>query len=69
MPAVLAGGCFSYAALKQALEKRSAARAAEPAPNLTQTGPDIRDITEYQAFWETHSRTHSQENTHAHVDH
>ena len=66
---LLAGGCFSYAALKQALEKRSAARAAEAAPKLTQTGPDIRDITEYQAFWETHSRTHSQENTHAHVDH
>jgi transposase len=53
-----AGGCFSYAALKRAL-KRTHATAAPAAPALTQAGPAIRDITEYQAFWDSHSCTHT----------
>jgi transposase len=55
---LLAGECFSYAAVKRALE-RTHAIAAPAAPTLTQSGPAIRDITEYQAFWDSHSRTHT----------
>ncbi len=39
------------------------------APALTQSGSAIRELTEYQSFWETHSQTHPQENTDANVDH
>lgn len=61
-----AGHCFSYAALKQALERiRASAPAAEPSV-LTQSGPTIRPVAEYQAFWQSHSRT--EEPLHAHVD-
>lgn len=63
-----AGHCFSYAALKQALERtRASAPAAEP-PALTQSGPTIRPVAEYQAFWQSHSRTTEEEPLHAHVD-
>lgn len=64
---LLAAHCFSYAALKRALERTPAAATAAGVPALEQAGPLIRDITEYQAFWDSHSRTHSQEHTHAHV--
>jgi transposase len=50
---LLAAGCTSYAAVRQALERQAAAKPAT-AP-LTQEGPDIRTIDEYQQFWETHS--------------
>jgi len=61
---------FSYAALKRVLERRAAAAAAQaPAPMLTQSGPHVRPLTEYQSFWETHSRTHSPEDTDGDVDH
>jgi hypothetical protein len=53
--------CYSYAALKRALEQR-AARAPATTPELTQSGPQIRALAEYQAFWDIHSHTHSQEN-------
>jgi transposase len=49
--------CFSYAAVKRALE-RTHAVTPTTAPALTQAGPTIRDVTEYQAFWDSHSRTH-----------
>lgn len=58
--------CFSYAALKRALERTTAGQPAAARPSLTQSGPAIRAITEYQAFWDTHS--HLQEDPHAHVD-
>lgn len=62
--------CFSYAALKRALERRAAAaRATAQAPNLTQSGAHIRALTEYQSFWETHSQTHSQEDADGNVYH
>jgi hypothetical protein len=61
-----AADCFSYAALKRALERTHAAP-PPPAPALTQAGSTIRDVIEYQAFWESHSCTQSQEETHAHV--
>jgi transposase len=53
-------GCASYAAVRRALERRAAAPPA-PAPVLTQEGPVIRAIAEYQSFWETHSQTNPQE--------
>lgn len=60
---LLTAGCFSYAALKRALERTHSA--TTPTPALTQSGSLIRDITEYQAFWDSH--THTQEESHAHV--
>jgi transposase len=65
---LLAGHCLSYAAVKRALERTHAAAKPAAAPVVTPSGPEVRDITEYQTFWDTHSRTHSQEETHAHVD-
>ena len=52
---LLAAGCVSYAAVKDALARRAAA--APVAPPLTQTGPGIRAVTEYQDFWEQHGAT------------
>lgn len=66
---LLEADCVSYAALRQALERKQAAAIPAAEPALTQSGPAIRDITEYQKFWETHSQTHPQEDTDAHVDH
>jgi len=51
---LLAAGCHSYAAVKQVLVRR-AATPAEPTAPLTQAGPDIRPVTEYQTFWEQHA--------------
>jgi transposase len=56
---LLAARCFSYAAVKRALEHTQAATLDTAAPALTQSGPTIRDTTEYQAFWDSHSRTDS----------
>jgi transposase len=62
----LASDCVSYAAIRRALE-RQATLAAVPEAELTQEGPTIRPITEYQSFWEAHSRTNAEETTDAHV--
>lgn len=59
---------FSYAALKRVLERQSAATQAQ-APALTQSGSHVRPLTEYQSFWETHSQTHSQEDSDGNVYH
>lgn len=64
----LADQCLSYAAVKRALERTHAIEESVAAPIGTQSGPDVRQITEYQDFWETHSRIQSQEDTYAHVD-
>lgn len=53
----LAGHCHSYRGIKRALERR--AEQTAPAPALTQAAPEIRDLCEYQAFFDTH--THPQE--------
>ena len=53
--------CFSYRSIRHALERRAAAL-PDPEPARTQTGPAIRALGEYQAFWEVHARTHSVEN-------
>jgi transposase len=57
---LLAAECYSYAAVKRALERMTQARAltaATPAPVLQQASAAIRPITEYQASWDTHSPT------------
>ena len=67
---LVAAQIFSYAAVKRALERRAALATAEiAAAELAQTGPHIRSITEYQTFWEIHSRTQPQENDNDHVHH
>jgi len=67
---LLEAKCASYASLKRALERKQAAGTAPSTTELTQSGADIRPITEYQSFWETHSQTHHpKEHTDANVDH
>ena len=62
--------CFSYAALKRALERKAAtARANAQTPTLTQSGSHIRALTEYQSFWEEHSQTYPQEDSDGNVYH
>lgn len=63
---MLAAECFSYSGVKQILERTHTARSVEEAP-LIQTGPEIRSIDEYQAFWDSYSPTLTQEDHHAHV--
>ncbi len=49
----------SYQALKRILERHAAAEEASAAagrPSLRQSGPGIRAIEEYQAFWDEYSR-------------
>jgi transposase len=53
---LVAADCLSYAAVKRALERRAVV--APPPPTVTTAGPQIRPITEYQSFWETHAQTH-----------
>lgn len=66
--------CYSYATLKGALargaeERTRHAAAHDPARHhLQQVGADIRPIAEYQAFWDTHTPSHPQEDPHANVD-
>ena len=65
---LLEAQCLSYAAVKHALVRQAVAVPAI-APTLTQSGPAIRAITEYQSFWETHAQTHPQEDTDDDVNH
>ena len=66
---LLQAQCVSYAAVRHALERKQAGVVPATTPALTQSGPAIRELTEYQRFWETHSQTHPQEDTDANVDH
>ena len=59
--------CTSYAAVRRALERHDVATAPELA--LTQSGPDIRALTEYQTFWETHSQVDPKEDADGNVYH
>jgi len=71
---LLVAQCYSYAAVKRALERLEATRqtAAPTESPLSQSGPAIRPIAEYQAFWETHSPSPSptppEADSNAHVD-
>jgi hypothetical protein len=64
---MLAADCFSYSAVKRALERTQSAAAGAARPALIQSGPAIRDLTEYQEFWDSHSLMHTPEEDHAHV--
>jgi transposase len=67
---LLEAKCTSYASVRRALEHKQAASPAPSAPQLKQSGDDIRPITQYQLFWEQHSQTpQPQEHTDANVDH
>ena len=59
---LLVAECASYAAVRRALERQAEARPST-APLLVQEGPVIRDIAEYQAFWEAHCRIRSPKET------
>jgi len=61
--------CVSYAAIRRALERQRDSAAPAAAPALIQADPTIRDIAEYQVFWEMHSQSHNpmEENDDAHV--
>ncbi|MEK7387124.1 MAG: IS21 family transposase [candidate division NC10 bacterium] len=61
-----AAQCVSYAAVRRALERQST---NAPEPPLAQSGPDIRALTEYQSFWETHSQADPKEDTDGNVYH
>jgi transposase len=65
---LLAADCFSYSAVKRTLERTQSEAARAAGPALIQSGPVIRDVTEYQEFWDSHSFMHIQEEGHAHVD-
>ena len=65
---LLEAQCLSYAAVKGALARQATA-ASVVTPALTQSGPAIRTITEYQSFWDTQAQTHPQEDTDADVNH
>ena len=52
---LLAGDCLSYAAVKGALVRHAAQAPVVVDPPLTQSGPGIRALTEYQTFWEQHA--------------
>jgi transposase len=58
--ALLAGGCASYSSVKRALKHRTMNGAAAPAV-LNQTGTEIREITDYQSFWEHHTQSNPAE--------
>ncbi len=64
---LIAAHCISYAAVRRALE-RNAATPPSAEPALTQSSPEIRTITEYQSFWETHCQPNRKEDTHGNVD-
>ena len=61
-----AAQCVSYAAVRRALERQSTTAPESP---LTQSGPDIRALTEYQSFWETHSQADPKEDADGNVYH
>jgi len=54
--AALAAQCCSYRAIRRALERRTAARLARPSPALAQSAPEIAPISDYQRFFDEHSR-------------
>ncbi|OYV73316.1 MAG: hypothetical protein B7Z74_04130 [Deltaproteobacteria bacterium 21-66-5] len=54
---LLAAGCVSYTAVKHALVRRVADAPTVTPPPLTQAGPGIRALTEYQDFWEQYGAT------------
>lgn len=66
--AAVSAGTVSLSAVRQILE-RKASSAAEAPSSLRQSGPQIRPISDYQAFWDAHTLTHEQETSNDHVIH
>ena len=64
----LADGTASYSAIRQGLERR-AARASTPPLSLRQSDPQIRPITDYQAFWDAHTLNKDEDSSNDHVIH
>ena len=57
---MLQAQCFSYAAVRRALERKAALQPSAPTTEaLTQSGPEIRALTDYATFWDTHTQMHS----------
>jgi transposase len=54
--AAFAANCWSYRAVKRALERRTEARLARSNPALSQTAPEIAPISDYQRFFDEHSQ-------------
>ncbi|CAL4868547.1 hypothetical protein MMA231_02829 [Asticcacaulis sp. MM231] len=64
----LADGTASYSAIRQALERRAARASPEPM-GLRQSGPQIRPLSDYQAFWDTHTLNKDEDTSNDHVIH
>ena len=56
--------CVSYATVKSALERRAAATPTPPP--LTQEGPGIRPVAEYQSFWDAQTPLQETSDDHVH---
>ena len=57
---MLQAQCFSYAAVRRALERKAALSSSTPTTEaLSQSGPEIRALTDYATFWDTHTQRHS----------
>jgi transposase len=54
---MLQAQCSSYGAVRRALE-RTCLSSTGPQRGFTQAGPQVRSLTDYQTFWDNHSRTH-----------
>lgn len=64
---LLAADCLCYAAVKRALARRQAIPSAPP--SVSTEDPQVRPITDYQSFWETHAQTHRDGEPDEHVYH
>ncbi len=58
---LVAAECFTYAAVKRALLHRGETAPPVVVPPLSQSGPEIRAVVEYQTFWDAHSQSLAQE--------
>jgi transposase len=63
---LLQARCISYGAVKRALDRMLQSAPTTAVPALTQSGFGIRELAEYQSFWDTHS--HTLEDSDVHVD-
>lgn len=58
----LASGHHTYSSIKRSLEQRTANQQTA-APQLKQSGEEIRDISEYEEFFENHTNNHRETGT------
>jgi hypothetical protein len=55
--AALAADCRSYGVIRGALERRAALATPATTPLLTQSAPEIRAISDYQGFFDQHTKS------------